>query len=214
MAPPSLPQPVGRHLGDETHPRSGVFDLPAVPAAVGLARTSVRRLLARWGTGDGTTDNAVLVISELVTNAVKHTGSVRIACRVRVDGHLLHIEVEDENRAGTLPIRRRPGPEDQGGRGLLLVGMLSGDWGVRDAPHGSGRVVWAVLAPEPGEAVAAPEPGEAVATGPPHAPHRRPAPHPPSRPAPQARPHPAARAEAPEANEQQGPPRHGTTARL
>ena len=146
MAPPSLPQPVGRHLGDETHPRSGVFDLPAVPAAVGLARTSVRRLLARWGTGDGTTDNAVLVISELVTNAVKHTGSVRIACRVRVDGHLLHIEVADENRAGTLPIRRRPGPEDQGGRGLLLVGMLSGDWGVRDAPHGSGRVVWAVLA--------------------------------------------------------------------
>lgn len=201
MAPPSLPQPVDRHPGGATHPRSGVFDLPAVPAAVGLARASVRRLLDRWGTGDGTTDNAVLVISELVTNAVKHTASDRIVCRVQVDGRLLHIEVEDENRAGTLPTRRRPGPDDQGGRGLLLVGMLSGDWGVRDAPHGSGRVVWAVLAPEP---------GEAVATGPPRDPHSRPAPHP----APQARPHPAARAEAPEANEQQGPPRHGTTARL
>jgi anti-sigma regulatory factor (Ser/Thr protein kinase) len=136
---------------------------------VGLARTSVRRLLARWGTGDGTADNAVLVTSELVTNAVKHTPSARIVCRVRVDGDRLHIEVEDESGGNTLPALRCPGPDDQGGRGLLLVGMVSSDWGVREAPHGSGRVVWAELAPEP---------GESVTTGPRPTPHSRPVPHP------------------------------------
>ncbi|MFJ8358291.1 ATP-binding protein [Streptomyces sp. NPDC093984] len=170
MAPPSLPQSVGRLPAGAAHPRTGVFDLPAVPAAVGLARTSVRRLLGRWGTGDCTTDNAVLVTSELVTNAVKHTASDRIVCRIRTDGHRLRIEVQDENRGGTLPTRRRPGPDDQNGRGLTLVGMLSGDWGVREAPDGSGRIVWADLAPEP---------GETVATDPPQLPHTlRPDPHP------------------------------------
>ncbi|MFF4210327.1 ATP-binding protein [Streptomyces sp. NPDC001796] len=170
MAPPSLPQSVGRPPAGAAHPRTGVLDLPAVPTAVGLARTSVRRLLGRWGTGDCTTDNAVLVTSELVTNAVKHSAGDRIVCRIHTDGHRLRIEVEDENRGGTLPTRRRPGPDDQGGRGLLLVGMLSGDWGVRDAPDGSGLIVWADLAPEPGETVAA---------GPSSLPHTlRPAPHP------------------------------------
>ncbi|MFE0325336.1 ATP-binding protein [Streptomyces sp. NPDC058960] len=154
MAPPSLPQSVGRLPAGAAQPRTGVFDLPAVPAAVGLARTSVRRLLGRWGTGDRTTDDAVLVTSELVTNAVKHSAGDRIVCRILTDGHRLRIEVEDENRGGTLPTRRRPGPDDQGGRGLMLVGMLSGGWGVRDAPDGSGRIVWADLAPEPGETVA------------------------------------------------------------
>ncbi|UXY22555.1 ATP-binding protein [Streptomyces cynarae] len=158
MAPPSLPQSVGRLPAGAAQPRTGVFDLPAVPAAVGLARTSVRRLLGRWGTGDCTTDNAVLVTSELVTNAVKHSAGDRIVCRILTDGHRLRIEVEDENRGGTLPTRRRPGPDDQGGRGLMLVGMLSGDWGVRDAPDGSGRIVWADLAPEPGETVASDPP--------------------------------------------------------
>ncbi|MFF3904716.1 ATP-binding protein [Streptomyces sp. NPDC001848] len=195
MAPPSLPRSVGRLPADAAHPRTGVFDLPAVPAAVGLARRSVRRLLGGWGTGDGTTDNAVLVISELVTNAVKHTVGDRIVCRVRTDGHRLHIEVEDENRGGTLPTRRRPGPDDQCGRGLMLVGMLSGDWGVRDAPDGSGHIVWAELAPEP---------GEAAVGGPSPLPHTLgPAPHP-----------AAEGSGVPEAIEQQGSPHHATTARL
>ncbi|MET8950303.1 ATP-binding protein [Streptomyces sp. NPDC004393] len=153
MAPPSLPQSSARLPAGASPRRSGVFDLPAVPSAVRAARSSVRGLLRRWGTGAGTGDNAVLVVSELVTNVVLHTASERVLCRVSTDGHRLRIEVEDQSLSGTVPARGCPGPDDQGGRGLVLVGALSGDWGMRDAPHDSGRVVWAELAPEPGEVI-------------------------------------------------------------
>ncbi|WP_105968754.1 ATP-binding protein [Streptomyces geranii] len=122
-----------------------MFALPATPASVGAARRKVRELLDSWNVGDDTTDNALLVTSELVTNALTHTASERIVCRLRLSAGRLHVEVEDENRAGTLPAQRIPGPDEQCGRGLLLVGILSSDWGVRDAPHGSGRIVWAEL---------------------------------------------------------------------
>ncbi|MFE9093485.1 ATP-binding protein [Streptomyces sp. NPDC007264] len=167
MAPPSLPQPVDRLSGHTRSHRSDVFHLPAVPAAVGTARRNVRALLERWGTGRETSDNAVLVTSELVTNAVMHTGSERVVCRVRTDGRRLRIEVEDENRAA--PVALSSGPDDQGGRGLALVCALSGDRGVRDAPGGTGHVIWAEIVPEA---------GEAVATGPPSAPYLGPVPHP------------------------------------
>ncbi|WP_143674629.1 ATP-binding protein, partial [Streptomyces caniscabiei] len=60
----------------------------------------------------------------------------------------LRIEVEDQNSGHAQPARRRPGLDDQNGRGLMLVGMLSSDWGVRDTPQRSGRVVWAELPSE------------------------------------------------------------------
>jgi hypothetical protein len=93
-----------------------------------------------------------------------HGAGERIVCRLRTDGHRLHIEVQDENRGGTLPALRSPHPDDQSGRGLVLVDALSSDWGARDAPLGSGRVVWAELSPQPGEALVT-------------VPHLRPAPH-------------------------------------
>jgi len=170
MAPPSLPQPLGRLPGGESPQDTEVFDLPAVPASVGMARRSVGRLLDAWGIGDEAHHDAVLVVSELATNAIAHTASERIVCRVRTDGRRLHIEVEDQNRGLTLPARRRPGPDDQGGRGLVLVGVLSSDWGVKHAPYGSGRIVWAELSPYGAER---PAPTETPA-----APHLRPVPHP------------------------------------
>ncbi|MGW2930576.1 ATP-binding protein [Streptomyces sp. NPDC001156] len=169
MAPPSLPQSLDRLSGGASPRRSDVFAVLALPAAVGVARSNVRALLARWGTGHRTVDNAVLVTSELVTNAVMHGAGERIVCRLRTDGHRLHIEVQDENRGGTLPALRSPHPDDQSGRGLVLVDALSSDWWARDAPLGSGRVVWAELSPQP---------GEALVTVPPAVPHLRPAPHP------------------------------------
>ena len=162
MAPPSLPQPLGRLPRDrlaggpskyspQHSPQSGMFALPATPASVGAARRKVRDLLDTWGVGADTTDNVLLMTSELVTNALTHTASERVVCRLRLSAGRLHIEVEDENRGGTLPAQRIPGPDEQCGRGLLLVGMLSSDWGVRDAPHGSGRIVWAELPLEEAE---------------------------------------------------------------
>ncbi|MDW4906293.1 ATP-binding protein, partial [Streptomyces sp. ADMS] len=172
MAPPSLPQPLGRlprgslagrpdHL--DHSPQSGMFGLPASPASVGAARRKVRELLDAWGVGPDTSDNALLVTSELVTNALTHTASERIVCRMRFSARRLHIEVEDENCGGTLPAQRRPGPDEQCGRGLLLVGVVSRDWGVRDAPHGSGRVVWAELEAERVELAEAVPPAAPVA---------------------------------------------------
>ncbi|MEU6607241.1 ATP-binding protein [Streptomyces shenzhenensis] len=125
--------------------RVHAFDLPATPASVGAARRAVRALLTSWGTGEDVRDNAVIVTSELVTNAVTHSASERIACRLHSTAGRLRIEVEDQNRAAALPTPRRPDPDDQSGRGLLLVEALSRDWGVTGT-HRSGRVVWAELA--------------------------------------------------------------------
>jgi anti-sigma regulatory factor (Ser/Thr protein kinase) len=134
-----------------------VFGLPAAPASVGEARRTARELLDEWGVHPETCEDAVLVISELVTNALTHTASEWIVCRLRVTGEGLHIEVEDQNSGRVLPARRRPGPDDQNGRGLMLVGVLSSDWGVRDTPQRSGRVVWAEL-PSEGRETAEPAP--------------------------------------------------------
>ncbi len=131
MTPPSLPQPFGLPPGDEHPHRAGVFALPAAPASVGMARRDVREWLTEWGIDPETRDNAILVTSELVTNALTHTASEWIVCRVHVAEERLHIEVEDQHRGWSLPAQRRPGPDDQGGRGLLLVGALSSDWALR-----------------------------------------------------------------------------------
>ncbi|MDQ1035532.1 anti-sigma regulatory factor (Ser/Thr protein kinase) [Streptomyces sp. V3I8] len=172
MAPPSLPKPWGRLPADEPpQHRSGAFGVPPIPASVGLARRNVRELLSAWGTDPEACDNAVLVTSELVTNALTHTASKWVVCRLRTDGHRLHLEVEDQNRGLAIPAQRTAGPDDQGGRGLLLVGTLSSDWGVRDTAHGSGRVVWAVLparpvlSPAPSAVPAPAEPRDLASTG-------------------------------------------------
>ncbi|WP_230396643.1 ATP-binding protein [Streptomyces blattellae] len=121
------------------------------PASVGLTRRRVRELLTAWGVCSETCDNAVLVASELLTNALTHSAGSQIVCRVRVIADRLRVEVEDQYRGPTRPALRQPGPYDQGGRGLFLVDELSTDWGVADAPDGSGHIVWAELTTAPNE---------------------------------------------------------------
>jgi anti-sigma regulatory factor (Ser/Thr protein kinase) len=127
-------------------PRSAAaFDLPARPAAVGTARRVVRDLLIAWGVPEGSRDDAVLVISELVTNALVHTAGERIACRLHGTADRIRIEVEDQEGGPALPAARRPRPEDQHGRGLFLVDALCLDWGVATVSGRPARVVWAEL---------------------------------------------------------------------
>ncbi|MEV6294533.1 ATP-binding protein [Streptomyces sp. NPDC051896] len=146
--PGRLPGPLGPDQpasGDPLPRSAAAFDLPAQPAAVGTARRVVRDLLTAWGVPDGTRDDAVLVTSELVTNALVHTAGERIACRLHGTADRIRIEVEDQDGGSTLPTALRAGPDDQHGRGLLLVDALSHDWGVTPLTGRPAQVVWAEL---------------------------------------------------------------------
>jgi anti-anti-sigma regulatory factor len=88
-------------------------------------------------------DRAVLVASELVTNAVVHTkGPLRL--RLEWRGERLHLAVYDRSPR-LLRLAADPGdPEAEGGRGLLIVDQLADRWGVHHPP-GGGKVIWCML---------------------------------------------------------------------
>jgi PAS domain S-box-containing protein len=112
------------------------WDLPADPAIVASARRQVAERLANWGLHDAafTTE---LVVSELVTNAIRHAQSP-IQLRLIRDRTLI-CEVSDGS--STAPHLRRARAFDEGGRGLLLVSRLALRWGSRQTPHG--KTIWA-----------------------------------------------------------------------
>jgi anti-sigma regulatory factor (Ser/Thr protein kinase) len=99
--------------------------LPRDPGAPGQARALLREHAN--GLDRDRLDTAVLLISELVTNAVLHgSGEIRLVIDVGDGG--ARFEVCDEG-AGTPVVRPEPGPD--GGWGLRLVGQLAARWGVR-----------------------------------------------------------------------------------
>lgn len=125
------------------HHRYG-FELPASVEFVARARELTREQLDRWGIAGDTHDTALLVVSELVTNAVVHTDGHLISCELLGGTERLRITVEDQGSALTGP-RVCHGTEDERGRGLLLVEAVSCAWGTYAARGGPGRVVWADL---------------------------------------------------------------------
>jgi serine/threonine-protein kinase RsbW len=122
-----------------------VFHLPALGACVGEARRRLRALLVEQNVDGEARDDAGLVISELFTNAIRHSDSERISCAVRVTGNLLRLEVADQGCGLTEPQSREPGVDEECGRGLQLVNAVALAWGVQACPDGRGRLVWAVL---------------------------------------------------------------------
>lgn len=121
------------------------FRLPAELRAVGQARRRVRAALAAWGVSEETAQTVELVVSELTTNAVRHTESTTVGCRLWEAGDRLGVEVTDEHGGTRAPRQRAAGAEDECGRGLALVGALSLRWGVDTAWFGVGQRVWAEL---------------------------------------------------------------------
>ena len=86
-------------------------------------------------------DDALLLISELVTNSVRH-GGPPIVLAIECDGDGLRVLVRDG--APELPTPRVAADDDEGGRGLTLVDLIASTWGV-DAvhdEHGPGKQVW------------------------------------------------------------------------
>lgn len=116
------------------------WELQPDTAMASEARRRTAEALRRWGC-DALIPDAQLVITELVTNAIVHTGAVSTVT-IELEGNTLYIEVAD-----TDPNPPRPQPFDltrEGGRGLLIVATLANAWGIE--PHASGKKVWAELA--------------------------------------------------------------------
>ncbi|WP_051839262.1 ATP-binding protein [Streptomyces sp. NRRL F-5126] len=128
-------------------PRIANFKLARHPSSVPCARTLLRARLGEWRAKQDTVADAELVLSELVTNAVRVRApgdrmvGVRIECRER--GGLLRLEVSDAGKGS--PEVRSPGEEETCGRGLLLVSSLAYRWGVKDRLMGVGKTIWAEL---------------------------------------------------------------------
>ena len=134
---------------------SSVLMLPYTASSVGVARRRLMADLADAGVFESTACDAGLVLSELISNALRHArplpdATVRAAWRL--DGDCLEIAVSDGG-GPTVPAVNEPGSSAIGGRGLGIVDRLSLRWGVdtgRDdgsEPGGSGETtVWAELA--------------------------------------------------------------------
>ena len=139
-------------LGSSAEPSlRDAFHLPAIGTSVAEARRRVIDRLTEWDIGALVRDNAQLVISELFTNAVKHTDSDKVDCELRVTGIRLRLEVADRGGGPARPRARHSGGsagpehERESGRGLMLVSALAEEWGVRPGGGGRGHVVWAEL---------------------------------------------------------------------
>ncbi|MFC8875389.1 ATP-binding protein, partial [Streptomyces ardesiacus] len=115
------------------------WDIPADPALVAPVRKQVLDRLADWGLMEATF-TAELVVSELVTNAIRY-GSPPIRLRLIHDTATLICEVSDTSH--TAPHLRRARTWDEGGRGLLLVAQLTQRWGSRHTAEG--KTIWAEL---------------------------------------------------------------------
>jgi anti-sigma regulatory factor (Ser/Thr protein kinase) len=137
-----------------------VFHLPAIGASVAEARRRVLARLTEWDIGSLVRDDAQLVVSELFTNAVRHTDSEKVDCELRLTGERLRLEVTDQGAGPTRPRTRRArgteggaagtaGSEGENGRGLLLVSTLAEAWGIRPGAGGRGHMVWAELGFDP-----------------------------------------------------------------
>ncbi|MET7473782.1 ATP-binding protein [Streptomyces sp. NPDC005648] len=137
-----------RQLLDAADPdRTHWLELPAHRSSIRVARRSVGTRLAGWQLPVELCEDAVLLLSELATNAVRHTLSARILCGIGfLSDVCLRLEVHDHDYSGRHePSRREAGPDDEGGRGLLLVEQLAVAWGVDRSRLTGGNAVWANL---------------------------------------------------------------------
>jgi anti-sigma regulatory factor (Ser/Thr protein kinase) len=131
------PRPVGE--------RSLSLSLTAGPAAAAESRRRVREAIETWGV-PADSDTAVLLTSELVTNAVRYAGGpVRLFVTCSC-GHL-RVYVHDGSREWPAPLEKSVDAED--GRGLMLVASLATDWGCYFTATGKAVYFTLALATEP-----------------------------------------------------------------
>jgi anti-sigma regulatory factor (Ser/Thr protein kinase) len=127
----------------DSRPRTGTQKLwafPAEPSSPGRARHRLDLLLVEWGLSPDDRWPVLLVMSELVSNAVEHARSALLLVVTRTDGELW-IEVHDGSSAP--PRLRAPGNSSRRGHGLRVVQDLAARWSW--TARSDGKVVWATF---------------------------------------------------------------------
>ena len=137
-------------------PLRSYLELGALPTAVPCARLHARQLVWEWGL-NGLAANTELLVSELVTNAVKATAGnndqAAICLQLSGDNTRVLIEVWDADPQP--PVLKdlgedgTPDPQEEGGRGLCLIAALSTRWAWYLSEKPTGKVVWCELTAEP-----------------------------------------------------------------
>lgn len=121
------------------NPVDAEVPLPSRPESAATARRLAQVVVLReWGLTPKMTEDAVLLVSELVGNAVRHTGARVFGLRMRRRRGWIRVEVRDPSRG--LPCLMPVQHLDISGRGLFLVDKLSDRWGVDLLPRG--KTTW------------------------------------------------------------------------
>ncbi|MFI5635455.1 ATP-binding protein [Streptomyces sp. NPDC051664] len=121
--------------------------LTPCPKAVGEARRQVTSTLTGWQVPEEAVDTAVLITSELVTNAIRHCDNRHLVHRqVTDDGAELLLEVSDPSRNPPRPVV--PLAHAESGRGLFLVRAAASGFGARHRDP-VGKTVWATVSRTP-----------------------------------------------------------------
>jgi anti-sigma regulatory factor (Ser/Thr protein kinase) len=124
------------------------LDVPLHHGAPGAARRAVVAVLTGWGFRDQEwLDAAAVVVSELVTNAVRYGGG---CVALQVEAHERRVVVAVTDGSPTAPARRDP--DEAGGRGIAMIEALAERWTVHN--HESGKQVRVQLLPCPGAEMA------------------------------------------------------------
>lgn len=120
-------------------PTEGEVALPSRPESAAAARRLTQVVvLSHWNLSPKLAEDAVLLVSELVGNAVRHTGARVFGLRMRRRRGWIRVEVRDPSRG--LPCLMPVHELDVSGRGLFLVDKLSDRWGVDLLPRG--KTTW------------------------------------------------------------------------
>ncbi|MBC7273352.1 MAG: ATP-binding protein [Streptomyces sp.] len=121
------------------NPADAEVPLPSRPESAATARRLAQVVVLRhWGLTPRMTEDAVLLVSELVGNAVRHTGARVFGLRMRRRRGMIRVEVRDPSRG--LPCLLPVQELDTTGRGLYLIDKLSDRWGVDLLPRG--KTTW------------------------------------------------------------------------
>ncbi|GAA2253274.1 hypothetical protein GCM10010402_05530 [Actinomadura luteofluorescens] len=117
--------------------------LLAAPSTVVLARELVRYALTNWGFDREVINDSTLVMSEMVTNAVKAARGrqLRLRCALYEGTPLL----ECWDPSPELPTPNTPTPMAENGRGLAIISAYAKQTGTRPSATGEGKVVWAKM---------------------------------------------------------------------